>query len=83
MVYNFLILFLDASIKEMEAASIAWTANLTNTPFIALKIITDIVDGDQPSHEEFLLNLATAAHSLQETIPRVLDYIIDKRLEDL
>lgn len=73
----------DASIKEMEAASIAWVASLNNTPFMAIKVVTDIVDGDRPSHEEFLENLSTAAHSLQETVPKILDYIIGKKLTEL
>jgi len=44
--YKFSI-FLDASVKDMEAAAIAWVAKLSNTPFFALKIVTDIVDGDR------------------------------------
>ena len=67
----------------MEAASIAWITSLTNTPFLALKVITDIVDGEHPSHEEFLRNLSTAAHALQVTIHKVLDFVIDKNLSDL
>lgn len=33
------------AVKEMEAAAIAWAAHLFATPFLALKAITDIVDG--------------------------------------
>lgn len=33
------------AVKEMEAAAIAWAAHLHDTPFLALKAITDLVDG--------------------------------------
>lgn len=36
-----------ATIKEMEAAAIAWSANLFGTPMFCVKAITDIVDGAQ------------------------------------
>ena len=67
----------------MEAAAIAWVTALTKTPFLALKVVTDIVDGDRPSHEEFLENLHKAAESLQKSIPRVLDFVIGKTIEEL
>ena len=34
-------------------------------PFLALKAITDIVDGERPAQEEFLENLHMAAQALQ------------------
>ena len=40
-------------------------AALHGTPLLALKSVTDIVDGDRPAQEEFLENLATAARALQ------------------
>jgi hypothetical protein len=55
----------EAAVKEMEAAGIAWAAALHGTPLLALKAITDIVDGDRPAQEEFLENLAAAAKALQ------------------
>ena len=39
----------DASVKDMEAASIAWVCEKSQMPFFALKVVTDIVDGDQVS----------------------------------
>ena len=56
---------IGAAVKEMEAAGISWVAHLHNVPFIALKSITDIVDGDRPAQEEFLENLHSAAKALQ------------------
>ena len=69
--------------KDMEAAAIAWVADLSQTPFFALKIVTDIVDGERPTHEEFLENLGTAAVSLQQTLPKVLDFVSGKLLTEL
>ena len=73
----------DASVKEMEAAAIAWVTGFSKTPFFAIKVITDIVDGDRPTQDEFMENLSTAAKSLQDTIPRVIEYIVGKRLSEL
>ena len=81
--YHYYCFSLDASVKDMEAASVAWTANLSHTPFFALKVVTDIVDGDRATNEEFLENLHRAADSLQAIIPKVLDYIINKKLSEL
>ena len=34
------------SVKEMEAAAVAWTCQqVLHVPFVALKSVTDIVDG--------------------------------------
>lgn len=66
--------------KDMEGASIAWAANLLKTPLIGIKVVTDIVDGDKPSHEEFLQNLQTASASLQTHVPKVIDFLVDKGL---
>ena len=60
---------IGAAVKEMEAAGISWVAHLHNVPFIALKSITDIVDGDRPAQEEFLENLHSAAKALQVCAP--------------
>lgn len=56
---------IGAAVKEMEAAGISWVAHLHGVPFLALKSITDIVDGDRPAQEEFLENLHSAAKALQ------------------
>ena len=56
---------IGAAVKEMEAAGISWVTHLHDVPFLALKAITDIVDGDRPAQEEFLENLHAAAKALQ------------------
>lgn len=53
-------------VKDMEAAAIAWVAQLHNTPFLAIKSITDIVDSGRPTAEEFNANLHQAAITLQQ-----------------
>ena len=73
----------DASVKDMEAAAIAWVAEETKTPFFALKVVTDIVDGDRPTQEEFLENLGAAAKSLQLALPKLVNYIKGKSLSQL
>ena len=70
----------DATVKDMEAAAIAWSCQMHNMPFLAVKVVTDIVDGDRPTQEEFMENLSTAAKSLQEALPKVLDYVIEHEL---
>mmetsp|Transcript_24040 Transcript_24040/g.58050 ORF Transcript_24040/g.58050 Transcript_24040/m.58050 type:complete len:251 (+) Transcript_24040:24-776(+) len=73
----------DASIKDMEAAAIAWASEMWSTPHFGVKVVTDIVDGDKPSHEEFMENLGTAANSLQSALPKVIEYICDKKHDEL
>mmetsp|Transcript_28705 Transcript_28705/g.43884 ORF Transcript_28705/g.43884 Transcript_28705/m.43884 type:complete len:278 (+) Transcript_28705:63-896(+) len=73
----------DASVKDMEAAAIAWSCELHKTPHFGLKVVTDIVDGDKPTQEEFLENLGTAAKSLQEALPKVVEFICGKNHDEL
>jgi nucleoside phosphorylase len=67
----------------MEAAAIAWAAELTGTPLLGIKVVTDIVDGEHPTQDEFLANLAKASDSLQGVLPKVLDFVVDKTLAEL
>jgi len=69
----------DASVKDMEAAAIAWVCKMSGLPYMGVKVITDIVDGGIPSGEEFLENLASAAKSLQSALPKVLDYVCENK----
>lgn len=73
----------EASVKEMEAAAIAWTASLFHCPFFCVKAITDIVDGDRPAADEFLENLHKAADALQSVMPKVLEFIAGKKYSEL
>lgn len=62
-------------VKEMEAASIAWVADLYKIPFFAVKSITDLVDNSTPTEEEFLKNLAAASIALSREVLRVIDFL--------
>jgi 5'-methylthioadenosine/S-adenosylhomocysteine nucleosidase len=66
----------NASVKEMEATAIAWVAEMLQVPLIVLKAVTDIVDGEHPTSEEFLRNLALASGKLQEKTVAALDYLL-------
>ena len=69
----------EASVKDMEAAAIAWVCKMNGLPYLGVKVITDIVDGGVPSHEEFMENLASAAKSLQSALPKVLNYVCENK----
>lgn len=73
----------NAAVKEMEAASIAWVAQLYKKPLLCIKAITDIVDGDRATQDEFLENLAAAATALQNMLPRVLEFVSGKKVDEL
>ena len=73
----------DASVKDMEGASIAWAAKLASKEYVGVKVVTDIVDGDRPTQDEFLENLGTAAKSLQDALPKVIGYDCGKKLSEL
>ncbi|KIY95815.1 hypothetical protein MNEG_12148 [Monoraphidium neglectum] len=72
-----------AAVKEMEAASIAWTAQLFKKPVVCIKAITDIVDGDRATQDEFLENLNSAAAALQGVLPRVIEFIGGRAVSEL
>lgn len=73
----------DASVKDMEAAAIAWSCELHGMPFMGVKVVTDIVDGGVPTQDEFMENLHTASKSLQEALPKVLEYVVGKEHAEL
>jgi 5'-methylthioadenosine nucleosidase len=64
-----------ATVKDMEAASIAWVASIWATPFVALKAITDLVDGEHAATEAFVRNLDLAVRRLAERVPAVLEWL--------
>lgn len=73
----------EASVKDMEAAAIAWVAEMNEVPYLGVKVVTDIVDGEHPTQEEFLANLASAAKSLQTNLPRALEFVCAPSEQDL
>ena len=72
-----------AAVKEMEAAAVAYVAGQFCCPLLVVKAITDIVDGDRPTGDEFMANLGAAAAALQGVLPRVLTYVGGKTAAEL
>lgn len=60
-------------IKDMEAAAIAWVAQLYGIPLLCVKSITDLVDSGRPTAEAFNANLQLAAERLREACFRLID----------
>ncbi|KAJ8530247.1 hypothetical protein K7X08_037082 [Anisodus acutangulus] len=73
----------DATVKDMEGAAVAYVADLLKVPVIFLKAVTDIVDGDKPTAEEFLQNLAAVTAALDQSATQVVDFISGKCLPEL
>ena len=79
----FVMIFLNVETGYLQGASVLYVARLLATPVILLKVVTDIVDGDRPTSEEFLANLSTASLVLLETATRMLNFIRGKSIKDL
>lgn len=73
----------DATVKDMEGAAIAYVAHLLEVPAIFLKAVTDIIDGDKPTAEEFLQNLAAVTAALDLAAAQVVDFINGKSCSEL
>ena len=73
----------NAVAKEMEAAGIAWVAMLHEIPFMAFKSITNLIDEDNKSEDEFVKNLQTSSKSLHDTVLEFIDYVQEKSVDDL
>jgi len=73
----------DATVKDMEGAAVAYVADIFKVPTILIKGVTDIVDGNRPTSEEFLENLAAVTAKLDESLTKVIDFISGKCLSDL
>lgn len=61
----------------------AYVADIFSTPAIFVKAVTDIVDGEKPTAEEFLHNLISVAAALEVAVTKVIDFISGKRISDL
>lgn len=64
-----------AAVKEMEAAAVAWVCQQIQVPFVAVKSITDIVDGTETVDDEFYANLKTASEALQGKLSHILELL--------
>ena len=72
-----------ATVKDMEAASIAWMAELLGVPMLAVKAITDLVDHPTATAEQFTVNFANATQRLRDTLIEVLEFCEDRTIADL
>lgn len=63
--------------KDMEAAAIAWVADQHEKPLCAVKAVTDLVDGEHPTHEEFERHLHTASDALSKTLVALLNHLTE------
>lgn len=73
----------DASVKDMEAAAIAEVAMLRNCPFLALKIISDLVDTDECPQNQFVNNFSKQISLLADKTSKVISYMLGKSLSEL
>ena len=71
----------NAVAKDMEAAAVAWVCELKEVPFTALKVTTDLVDGEITTEEEFTTNLQYASNRLSEGILSLVHELEDFRTE--
>jgi len=58
--------------KDMEAAAIVRVAHDLDTPFVAVKVVTDLVDHPEPVATAFVRNLAVARARLAVAIDAVV-----------
>ena len=54
----------QAIAKDMEAAAVAWICEQFDISFTALKVITDLVDSDESTAEQFVSNFEIATQRL-------------------
>jgi 5'-methylthioadenosine nucleosidase len=67
----------------LQGAAVAYVTDLLSVPAIFVKAVTDIVDGDKPTAEEFLQNLVIVTTALDQAVTQVVDFISGKYISDL
>lgn len=65
----------NVSLKDMEGAAIAWVCRKHHQPYIAIKAITDIVDGDIATEVAFERNLKLACSNLAGKVKQLIDLL--------
>lgn len=70
-------------VKEMEAAGVAYVCDLMNIPVMALKAITDLVDHQAATADQFAANLHMASEQLAEKLVQVIDFCAVRSITDL
>ncbi|WP_144393800.1 5'-methylthioadenosine nucleosidase [Pleionea sediminis] len=69
--------------KEMEAAAIAWVCWLHQKSFVAVKSITNLLDEEGTSEEQFVKNLELASAKLSQQLVKVIEYCNKKSIFEL
>ena len=59
----------------MEATAIASVTRDWGVPFLAIKTVTDLVDHPEPSHEQFLRNLASSSAHLTDLLSELIEFL--------
>lgn len=72
-----------AVVKEMEAAGIAEVAQMRNVPFIALKIITDLVDTFECPQNQFTNNIDNLTIHLANKVHELCSIILGENVENI
>lgn len=62
----------DASVKEMEAAGIAWVCEHYRVPLVLLKAVTDLVDHEEATGAQFVRNYAVAVSNLADKLDKLV-----------
>jgi nucleoside phosphorylase len=70
---------LDASVKEMEAAGVAWVCERHRVPLVLLKSLTDLVDHASSTQEQFVKNYALAVERLAEKLDALATHYLAAR----
>jgi 5'-methylthioadenosine nucleosidase len=74
----------DALVKDMEAAAFAEIAEQFNIPFIGIKSISDLVDANKPTPDQFQDNFGLATRNLHGALTTFVRFLASgRRLEDL
>lgn len=68
---------IGATMKDMEAAAIAWVCEISQTPLIILKGITDFVGIHHSSADQFTSNFNLCIQKLTQANLRLLDELIE------
>lgn len=70
---------LGASVKEMEAAGIAWVCERQRVPLVLVKAITDLVDHHASTASQFVQNYALATSKLATALSGVVAHYSEWR----
>ena len=73
----------NASVKEMEAAGIAEIAQMRNVPFIALKIVSDLIDTNECAQNQFTNNFNGIITRLADKVAEICRLFLGENLDQV